>query len=52
MEDSVFLTQMQAVVKQMETMWEEALKLLLDSNQCHRLNSRKEKYQLEIEELL
>lgn len=51
MEDLVFQIQMQVVGKQMEIMWGEARKLLLDSNQCRRHSNKKEKYQLGIEEL-
>jgi hypothetical protein len=42
---------MQVVGKQVEIMWVEVPKLLLDSSQCHPLSNKKEKYQLEIEEL-
>ena len=51
MVDSVFQIQMEATAKRMEIMLEEALKLLLDSNRCHLLSNKKEKYLLEIEEL-
>jgi|APCry1669189768_1035252.scaffolds.fasta_scaffold06867_3 hypothetical protein len=51
MVDLVFQILMEATAKRMEIMSEEALKLLLDSNLCHLLSNKKEKYQLEIEEL-
>jgi hypothetical protein len=51
MVDLVFQILMEATAKRMEIMSEEALKLLLDSNRCHLLSNKKEKYQLEIEEL-
>lgn len=51
MVDSVFQTQMEATAKRMETILGETLKLQLDSNRCHQLSNKKEKYQSEIEEL-